>query len=281
LHKKTLWRQYFEPAKPAFKNFYLAAKRETDTPLVKTLRRFRKGGVISGIVLIVIAGTLGGLKATGVIGSGDTPAPVAAPKPVQQPVEPTVPVKEEPTAIVTHVPNTKSTTKMVKLLFAFQTSTEQAEFKPKKLVIVGADQQEHLYENFTLAEQNDKEAAIKANNDPSSDVNIGNPTTKSTTADGQSTDSGSTARGGTSSGKSGDQSGAVTDNTDGGSTSEISNEGSGNGTNTDTDAPSEYDLKKYPYRTLLTIWQRLELNDASTVTVDGEEYPLVQVKTAD
>jgi hypothetical protein len=284
LHKKTLWRQYFEPAKPAFKNFYLAAKRETDTPLVKTLRRFRKGGVISGIVLIVIAGTLGGLKATGVIGSADTPAPVATPKPVQQqPVEPTVPVKKEPTAIVTHVPNTKSTTKMVKLLFAFQTSTEQAEFKPKKLVIVGADQQEHLYENFTLAEQNDKEAASKANNDPSGDVNTGSATTKSTTADGQSTDNGSTARGGTSSGKSGDQSGAVTGNTDGGLTSEITTEGSGNGANTDTDTdtPSEYDLKKYPYRTLLTLWQRLELNDASTVTVDGEEYPLVQVKTAD
>ncbi|MHB0864593.1 GAP1-N2 domain-containing protein [Paenibacillus sp. SEL3] len=284
LHKKTLWRQYFEPAKPVFKNFYLAAKRETDTPLVKTLRRFRKGGVISGIVLIVIAGTLGGLKATGVIGSADTPAPVATPKPVQQqPVEPTVPVKKEPTAIVTHVPNTKSTTKMVKLLFAFQTSTEQAEFKPKKLVIVGADQQEHLYENFTLAEQNDKEAASKANNDPSGDVNTGSATTKSTTADGQSTDNGSTARGGTSSGKSGDQSGAVTGNTDGGLTSEITTEGSGNGANTDTDTdtPSEYDLKKYPYRTLLTLWQRLELNDASTVTVDGEEYPLVQVKTAD
>lgn len=186
---------------------------------------------------------------------------------------------------MTHVPNTKSTTKMVKLLFAFQTSTEQAEFKPKKLVIVGADQQEHLYENFTLAEQNDKEAASKANNDPSGDVNTGSATTKSTTADGQSTDNGSTARGGTSSGKSGDQSGAVTGNTDGGLTSEITTEGSGNGANTDTDTdtdtPSEYDLKKYPYRTLLTLWQRLELNDASTVTVDGEEYPLVQVKTAD
>ncbi|PNQ86769.1 GAP1-N2 domain-containing protein [Paenibacillus polymyxa] len=285
LHKKTLWRQYFESAKPVFKNFYLAAKRETDTPLVKTLRRFRKGGVISGIVLIIIAGTLGGLKATGVIGSVDTPTPAAAPKPVQQPVEPIVPVKEEPTAIVTHVPNTKSTTKMVKLLFAFQTSAEQAEFKPKKLVIVGADQQEHSYENFTLAEQNDKEAASKANNGSSGDVNAGGIAPKNTTANGESTGSGSTTRSDTSQGKSADQTGAVTGNTDGGTTSEISTKGSGIATDNTTTSTSdnttgttEYDLDKYPYRTLLTLWQRLELNDDSTVTVDGKDYPLVQVK---
>ncbi|MET3207921.1 UNVERIFIED_CONTAM: hypothetical protein ABIC26_000857 [Paenibacillus sp. PvR008] len=247
LHKKTLWREYFEPAEPVFKNFYLTVKRDTDTSLVKTLRRFRKGGVISGIVLVVIAGTLGGLKAAGVIGSdAAAPAPVTTPKPVQQPVvKPTVPVKEEPTAIVAHVPNTKATTKMVKLLFAFQTSAEQASFKPKKLVIVGADQQEHSYEIFTLAEQNDKEVASKANTG---------------------------------------QSGTVTGESGAGTTSRTPTEGNGtatNGTGTDTDAPTKYDLKQYPYRTLLTIWQRLELDDASTVTVDGKEYPLVQVKTAD
>ncbi len=69
-----------------------------------------------------------------------------------------------------------------------------------------------------------------------------------------------------------------------GTTSGTPTGGSGtatDGTGTDTDAPTEYDLKQYPYRSLLTIWQRLELDDASTVTVDGEEYPLVQVKTAD
>ncbi|WP_025717315.1 GAP1-N2 domain-containing protein [Paenibacillus sp. 1-18] len=298
LHKKTLWRQYFEPANPVFKNFYLTAKRETDTSLVKTLRRFRKGGIISGIVLIIIAGTLGGLKAAGVIGSGDTPAP-AAQKPVQQPVvEPTVPVKEEPTTIVTHIPNTKSTTKMVKLLFAFQTPTEQAAFKPEQLVLVGADQQEHSYENFTLAEQNDKGAIGKA----------GKAATGSTTLAGESIGSGSTTSDGVSSGKSTDQNGTSTGSTSGGTTTEASVEGNGvtakkatggttsdatpettanQGTgsdveaNTDANAPTEYDLKKYPYRTLLTIWQRLELNDASTVTVDGKEYPLVQVKSAD
>ncbi|MGW9528683.1 GAP1-N2 domain-containing protein [Paenibacillus terrae] len=284
LHKKTLWRQYFEPAKPVFKNFYLAAKRETDSSLVKTLRRFRKGGVISGIVLVVIAGTLGGLKAAGVIGSEAAPAPVTTPKPVQQPVvEPTVPVKEEPTAIVTHVPNTKATTKMVKLLFAFQTSAEQAAFKPKKLVIVGADQQEHSYENFTLAEQNDKEAASKANTGQSGDAKTGSAATGSTAAGG-TTGSGSTAGGGTSGGNSANQAGTVTGESGAGTTSGTPTEGSGtatDGTGTDTDAPTEYDLKQYPYRTLLTIWQRLELDDASTVTVDGEEYPLVQVKTAD
>ncbi|MGM1020242.1 MAG: hypothetical protein ACQEXV_06765 [Bacillota bacterium] len=283
LHKKTLWREYFEPAKPVFKNFYLTAKRETDTSLVKTLRRFRKGGVISGIVLVVIAGTLGGLKAAGVIGS-DAAAPVTTPKPVQQPVvKPTVPVKEEPTAIVTHVPNTKATTKMVKLLFAFQTSAEQAAFKPKKLVIVGADQQEHSYEIFTLAEQNDKEAASKANTGQSGDAKTGSAATGSTTAGG--TTGSSTAGGGsTSRGNSADQAETVTGESGAGTTSGTPTEGSGtttDGTGTDADAPTEYDLKQYPYRTLLTIWQRLELDDASTVTVDGEEYPLVQVKTAD
>jgi hypothetical protein len=177
---------------------------------------------------------------------------------------------------------------MVKLLFAFQTSAEQAEFKPKKLVIVGADQQEHSYENFTLAEQNDKEAASKANNGSSGDVNTEGATTKSKTADRESTGGGSTDLNGTSSGKTADQTGAVTDNTDGGATSEISTEGSGIATDKTTTSTSdngtgitEYDLDKYPYRTLLTIWQRLELNDASTVTVDGKDYPLVQVKTAD
>ncbi|MBE0338299.1 GAP1-N2 domain-containing protein [Paenibacillus sp. 23TSA30-6] len=286
LHKKTLWREYFEPAKPVFKNFYLTAKRETDTSLAKTLRRFRKGGVISGIVLVVIAGTLGGLKAAGVIGSdAAAPAPFTTPKPVQQPVvKPTVPVKEEPTAIVTHVPNTKATTKMVKLLFAFQNSTEQATFKPKKLVIVGADQQEHLYENFTLVEQNDKEAASKANTGQSGDTKTGSASPGSATTGGTA-GSGSTAGGGsTSRGNSADQAETVTGESGAGTTSGTTTAASGtatDGTGTDADAPTEYDLKQYPYRTLLTIWQRLELDDASTVTVDGKEYPLVQVKTAD
>jgi hypothetical protein len=251
LHKKTLWRQYFEPANPVFQNFYLTAKRETDTSLVKTLRRFRKGGIISGIVLIVIVGILVGLKAAGVIGSGDSPAPAAAPKPVQQPVaEPTAPVKEEPTTIVTHIPNTKSTTKMVKLLFAFQTSAEQAAFKPKKLVLVGTDQQEHSYENFTLAEQNDKAVINKTGKGQSGDAKTGSAATGSTT-------SGTTA------------------------TTANQGSGSGDGAGTNANAPTEYDLEKYPYRTLLTIWQGLELDDAGTVTVDGKEYPLVQVKSAD
>lgn len=271
LHKKTLWRQYFEPANPVFKNFYLTAKSETDTSLVKTLRRFRKGGIISGIVLIVIAGTLGGLRAGGVIGSGDTPVP-AAQKPVQQPVvEPTVPVKEEPTTIVTHFPNTKSTTKMVKLLFAFQTSAEQAAFKPTKLVIVGVDHQEHSYENFTLAEQNDKDAIDKTGKGQPGDAKNGNAAT-----------------GGTTPGTSGEGNGITADKATGNTTSAATPEttanqgtGSDNGANTDTKAPIKYDLKKYPYRTLLTIWQRLELDNASTVTVDGKEYPLVQVKSAD
>lgn len=272
LHKKTLWRQYFEPANPVFKNFYLTAKRETDTSLVKTLRRFRKGGITSGIVLIVIAGTLGGLKVAGVIGSGNTPAPAGAPKPVQQPAaEPTVPAKVEPKAIVTHLPNTKSTTKMVKLLFAFQTSAEQAAFKPTKIVIIGADQQEHSYENFTLAEQNDKDAIDKTGKGQPGDAKNGNAAT-----------------GGTTPGTSGEGNGITADKATGNTTSAATPEttanqgtGSDTGANTDTKVPIKYDLKKYPYRTLLTVWKRLELDNASTVTVDGKEYPLVQVKSAD
>ncbi|MEC0181007.1 hypothetical protein P4H61_05800 [Paenibacillus peoriae] len=278
LHKKALWRQYFEPANPVFKNFYLTAKRETDTSLVKTLRRFRKGGIISGIVLIVIAGTLGGLKAAGVIGSGDSPAPAAAPKPVQQPAaEPTVPAKSEPTAIVTHIPNTKSTTKMVKLLFAFQTSAEQAAFKPAKLVLVGADQQEHSYENFTLAEQNDKAAIDKIGKGQSGDAKTGSTVTGSTTSAGESAGSDSTTSG-VGNGTTANQ---ATGSTTSGTTATTANQGSGDGASTDANAPTEYDLEKYPYRTLLTIWQRLELDAAGTVTVDGKEYPLVQVKSAD
>ncbi|MBE0344276.1 hypothetical protein E4V51_31410, partial [Paenibacillus sp. 28ISP30-2] len=96
--------------------------------------------------------------------------------------------------------------------------------------------------------------------------------------------SGSTAGGGTSSGNSADLAGTVTGESGAGTTSGTTTAASGtatDGTGTDADAPTEYDLKQYPYRTLLTIWQRLELDDASTVTVDGKEYPLVQVKTAD
>jgi hypothetical protein len=272
LHKKALWRQYFEPAKPAFKNFYLSVKREMDSSLIKTLRRFRKGGIITGIALIIIAGTLGGLKAAGVIGSGAAPVPATVPKPVQQPVvKPTVPVKEEPSAIVTHVPNAKATTKRVKLLFAFQSSAEQAAFKPKTVVIVGADKQEHRFTNFTTAEQNAKEAAGGANTGQTGDAKNGSAATGSPAAG--TTEGGSTATDGTK--------GSST--TSGGATGTTANQGTGtvNGTGTDADASTEYDLKQYPYRTLLTIWQRLELADDSTVTVDGEEYPLVRVKSAD
>ncbi|MDP4097290.1 hypothetical protein OIN60_10955 [Paenibacillus sp. P96] len=153
LHRKSVWRRYFEQAEGPFLAFYNKAKRLTASPLMRTLRKLRKGRAL--LVLVIITALVAGVVtlASGVLSPEKPPETPQANVPANSTTDAEPPQQQEEAAPVqVTLPARQEGTSEggLKLLFAFPDVVRQETFQPELIRITDPEGNKHEFTDFTL-----------------------------------------------------------------------------------------------------------------------------------